>query len=1097
MLFSIRQVAFALFFIGHIKIVVFAYRAIGPFIFNRSNERLYLPIMSHGSGSKISVKQGNRFISQGPRMPTRELGIARKELFHRLSVRLRQKSNTYVVSPDRYELANSLESELQFSKTDLESAVAVEYAQVYIQFSLCFLRYIVYTHDIGNHTSLGVFLNGSVLASFPFLDQALEHYPNATLVVYSESHLENHGISLSSLHIQTIAKFKTIHHTRQKSTPAATVEESNNLTPIDMLAHLVQPKNHFTGEPYFDINTTKAQLIKMIPKDRFHPTLTPEKIHEYYETLIEIFTRYHGTSEASIFEHGVGLAFSRNQAKLVLSAFPHLVTYPPKEVEERIRFFLQPMPTNVAILPGKETETPFSKNHKQFDWPALYSCGYGANFTIDQLTNCIRAVPEILALHHCDSTKPSVPYFLNNWKISSERANEVQSKLNGFHLSSLPLSGGLLGCTPADPYFFAFLHSQGVSWDSIKIIINAIPTITQCDTQISWDVDGPVCRKLKLPVLNFMRERLDLSPADIFHMIRTHSRLSGYNIQTRIKPSLDAIQSSLGMSNFELRSLIMRMPSLLGMSVLDKSDTQKSSLSEKLSFFYNEAGMDQSQLRKAVQRQPALLQYSIEGSLRPKLQYLTRDLEIDLQDINRIIYTSPAIMGMSLEHNLKPTVAIIADSCCLSLKQVGTMVSTCPPILTLSIKRKILPCLTFLKQKLNLSNTRALGAMLMTTPRLLIHSVDSSLSPKLLALEDAVRVEIGQDGHERNSGSNPETEAVFIVKNNPSLLVLSNTVFSKRLEKILSSSTKSLRNDLRPSKKGRPKLANRNTEDLSINLIQDSPDLVDSNSRLSMSRYIPISKFDLSSYSDTIQITLLVSGSVYPPEGSGIARGIRKSNGVSLLFPQVSRFKDSGYFEDLVYAAAHSGFGQILPEGHGTNLSKGIICIGNTILKPSCRRCDLYACHAGLKLCLQILKLSGYKTLGKHFSINIYTSSQYAWDILRDPERLSKWAMYSDIHSLKTALFEDQEMPIPLFNVDLLHPLSQTFSRIIDNDGRLTNGSKSHHGKASIKFGHTNDYDSPFQGDYKEEIFYATSAARKAAIWQFECARDNVFRPIF
>jgi hypothetical protein len=1031
---------------------------------------------------------------------------------------------------------------------------------VSIQYSLTFERYLAYTQQIGNEVvknhagSMFKDAHISVLASYAFLDGALEAHPDATLVI-SGIHMENFFVSLSSLHLQTVAKFKNIqYNNRQDDTfpPPSAYNEGlmgrapSDVDALDTLAQLVQPINPITKEPYFDLDTTREQLSKMIPPERFYPALTANIITQNYNALLDIFTRYyhkgnaqtHNTEEHHQQHQVSGLALSPAQAELVLSAFPHLVTYPPEDVLQRIRFMLQPtfLEAEINDIADDVLDTAFAnvtkstkkpsrrtRRRKEWDWPKLCSEGYGANLTVQQATGCVRAVPEILALYHSDAVKPSIPYFFNNWKISPEIANQVQQKMTAGSSSDsddnlLDVEVDFTGCAPSDPFFFAFLRSQNVAWDSLRIIMDALPTATQCDTEVHWDVEGPTRSELKLPALNFLRERLHLRPADVVHMLKTHSRLSGYSVSARIKPTLDALQSSLGLSCSELRSLVIRMPSLLGMGTRAGADegmkTKPSALSQKLRFFFSDAGMDQAQLRKAVLKQSSLLQYSLEDNLRPKLRFLTEELGIDPMNLGRIIYTSPTIMGLSLKNNLRAKVEVLSKSCDLSYYQVGSILSTSPPVLTLSLKRKIEPCLSFLQTALNLSSKAELGEILMKAPRLLVHSVETSLSPKLQAISDALRRE---EGKQTRRGTNTEADgntsssfdsrmAVYLVRQNPSLLVLSNAVLQDRLERIMGNPKQSLRQNLQLTNKGRSKLEPGMVD---ASVVVATTDATINESRQLIAPPERLESIDFSSKDEKpIEIVILVTGSVYPSEGSKVARGIRKSNGVSVYFPQVARFQceNQNTTLALIASAAKSGFGTVLPSGQGTNYAEGVVCLGTSILKPSRRRCDLYACHVGLKMCLQILKLAGPKLSGKEIHIRLFTESQYAWDMLKDVSMLCHWGEHPNVLSLRGELSGAEEnedetssrnTALPFYqvtNVDLLHPLAQTVMKIVGSDTtRLPDGSQTHTGSASVRIQHTHDLDSLFQGEHRSEVDEASDAATEAAIWQFQRARGVVF----
>ena len=81
-------------------------------------------------------------------------------------------------------------------------------------------------------------------------------------------------------------------------------------------------------------------------------------------------------------------------------------------------------------------------------------------------------------------------------------------------------------------------------------------------------------------------------------------------------PKLDAFQEKLGLTCRDLRKIMLRQPSLLGLS--------ETSFCGKLEFFLDEVGMTIEEVRQALLKQPSLLQYSI-GTLRSKLDFLRND----------------------------------------------------------------------------------------------------------------------------------------------------------------------------------------------------------------------------------------------------------------------------------------------------------------------------------------------------------------------------------------------------------------------------------------------------------------------------------------
>jgi len=131
---------------------------------------------------------------------------------------------------------------------------------------------------------------------------------------------------------------------------------------------------------------------------------------------------------------------------------------------------------------------------------------------------------------------------------------------------------------------------------------------------------------------------------------------------------------------------------------------------------------------------------------------------------------------------------------------------------------------------------------------------------------------------------------------------------------------------------------------------------------------------------------------------------VRKSDGitVSLIYHGYPQENDAGISKRL-RTAANACYGSILPEGINlTNYDKGLVCLGASVLRASRRRCDLYSCHAGLKICLQLLKhsmssLNGHD-ITRNVVIKIFTDSQYALDLLKDSRQL-----YSNTGSIRSS----------------------------------------------------------------------------------------------
>ena len=182
-------------------------------------------------------------------------------------------------------------------------------------------------------------------------------------------------------------------------------------------------------------------------------------------------------------------------------------------------------------------------------------------------------MPELLALYYEDSVKPSIQYMYNQMQgrsPSSKLIEEASVQLN------------LEGTDPTDAFTFAHLNSIGVSWGQLRILTSSLPLWRTVNLVTNWEIlaRGPVKRELKRPALDYLRRRLQIGPGDIYRLLKTHTRLSTYDACNKIVPTLDMLQSGLRLSSAELRRLILRMPSLVGMGA--------SAFEDRYDFFTNE-----------------------------------------------------------------------------------------------------------------------------------------------------------------------------------------------------------------------------------------------------------------------------------------------------------------------------------------------------------------------------------------------------------------------------------------------------------------------------------------------------------------------------
>lgn len=538
--------------------------------------------------------------------------------------------------------------------------------------------------------------------------------------------------------------------------------------------------------------------------------------------------------------------------------------------------------------------------------------------------------------------------------------------------------------------------------------------------------------------------------------------------------------------------------------------------------------MTQGGLRKAVLKQPSLLQYSVVN-LRRKIEFFVDELRVPRTELPRMIMRQPSLMGLSLEDTLRPTATALMETCGLAPEELGNILDRSPNILSLSWKRNVEPTLGFLRDRLGMTQSQ-LKNIVFTTPRVLTHSVKSSLEPKLHMIQASL-----------NHEGSPQ-QATKVVLTNPALLVTSNFVLQNRLRsgtavtKALQPRSQGSRKRMRSVLKIDPVIdeviqeypnARAAAKELGTsapnmyNILQtgrlwkgvrysygssekpssDSSDPTPqplppssqlklqgtrrSNSKplvfkglRSLLRASDYATAALSTNNTTVRIIVYSSGRAYPPDDSNKVRGMRRTGGVVLYFPQIDRYHGGPELSTRLRLAAERSFSQIMPvEDDRSCYNDGRILIGFPYLRPSRNRCELYACHDALKVVHQLLKYEASLSASlQKVQVDIYTDSDYSFKLLHNTTRLHEWGQS------ETKFDYNGPGPTWRVNPDLLHPLSRSFYRLVEQQDTDDLGQPIVLGKqVKVSFHHA-------AGSMSELHGYA----KRAAMWMDQRAKASV-----
>lgn len=766
----------------------------------------------------------------------------------------------------------------------------------------------------------------------------------------------------------------------------------------------------------------------------------------------------------------------------VMDRFPRIAFYDAAVVHERLFFLLSPLPPRDTLDNVIRTECQLTKRSKPpvdiagnataascDDFHLLFhKCGYGAGLSKFQLAQALQSLPQYW-----------LPIYLGDALASTRKPQDVlpyifydlNSNPDAFRDATKDLDHLLTGTAWSDVASLAHAKSSlKLTGDQCRMLLHAFPTLRTSDTEPNWELfqRGPVRPMLIEESLAYLRIRLQLDPVQVTGLIKTHTRLSSYTVNGRLKPILDALQTKLKLQSKELQQLILRMPSLLGMSL--------SALEERMAFFLLEVGLTHPQLRKSVLELPALLQYSL-GNLGTKWAFFREDLHIqELSAIVRMLATKPMLWSLSVERNLRPSAESLQAFCRLSSREVGDVLSNAPELLLFNWEGNLEPKLRFLIERLDLSPVELKG-LLLSSPRILNYSLSGSLSTKIGMIEEYLSLQHKLGMTAKN-----------VLMHLPSLLLASKSRLNATLSKpdcfngrLIKLARPESDVPIVTRRRGRAVLELHLDGSVSKKFasVKDAA-AVAGTSVSTMYRILSAGKGlrnrtyvydEEESFEVKVEqckekgnnvghgtnppitgcdtwLSVHVSGRVHPPGDATQARGTRRVGGMVVAMPSLSDGFAALLKEALkdLYATQLLGLEKCQLDDDQDGL---VAQIGYTNLEASRRRCSLSAVSVALRIVTQLYVLIGKASRGQRSQtasgeqscpptpthINIAMDSGYVYGLLKDTERLWEWG---------SALTQEEfvytgEGSKWFANTDILFSLSRAYYKLVDPQGVISN----------------------------------------------------------
>jgi mTERF domain-containing protein, mitochondrial len=214
--------------------------------------------------------------------------------------------------------------------------------------------------------------------------------------------------------------------------------------------------------------------------------------------------------------------------------------------------------------------------------------------------------------------------------------------------------------------------------------------------------------------VNVLRETMNLSDDDVRSIIERQPTILHLSADKNLSPTILYLLRALDLGRDDLRALVVACPAVLCYSITN--------LNTKIGFFTRLMGTVE-ECRELLLKEPNLLRAGVNSGLVPRLQFLIGDVELPLDKIKRIVQKNPAILLYSLEKNLVPKlVYYMIMKLQMSTAQVQKLLLGYPQILDYNLDRAILPTTLYFVNDLDFSLAEFRN-ILLKFPRIVTHSL--------------------------------------------------------------------------------------------------------------------------------------------------------------------------------------------------------------------------------------------------------------------------------------------------------------------------------------------------------------------------------------
>lgn len=230
------------------------------------------------------------------------------------------------------------------------------------------------------------------------------------------------------------------------------------------------------------------------------------------------------------------------------------------------------------------------------------------------------------------------------------------------------------------------------------------------------------------PKVRWLQEELRLSDDEVASMVTSAPNILSVSVERGMAPKLAWLSDRLRLSHEELAMVVMTCPQLLTSSV-------EGALEPRLKWLQENLQIGGTVLRERVLSFPWLLNLSEEGKLAPTYEFLKTDLLLDDVEIRKTLFRNPRMFLVPLRPALASTKKWLCQS--LAMEECDAdAVLTRDARLLLRSTEVLDSKLAFFCQEMG-ATLEELREVLLTSPNLLLVSVELALAPRVAALKRA------------------------------------------------------------------------------------------------------------------------------------------------------------------------------------------------------------------------------------------------------------------------------------------------------------------------------------------------------------------------